>query len=140
MDKEQIERKRQAERDVRHLFNEKYQAKTEEKETELQVGQNAKHKFDIYECGRFIGGITTSPWRCDTPSRSNNTGGQDRCSTELLWLTLWEGTEHRVMILTDNEMADKLHKRWQGCKFPHQIEIFHCDLDKKEFKSVGVLG
>ncbi len=139
MDKAQIEEKKRAERDARRLFNEKYQAKAEEKETELPLGQNTKHKFDIYECGKFIGGITTSTWKCNTVLKSNNSGGQDRASTELLWLSLWQGRERRVMILTDTEMADRLFKRWQGCKFPRQIEILHCDESKRLFETVGVL-
>ena len=137
MDKLQIERKRQAERDARRLFNKKYRAKTEEKEIELPVGLNAKHKFDIYEYGKFIGGITTSPWKNKTGS--NNTGGQDRASTELLWLTLWEGKERRVMVLTDREMADRLWKRWRGCAFSHQIEIIHYNSSKEHFETVGIL-
>jgi len=141
MNNVQREEKKQAERDARRLFNEKYQAKAEEKETELQVGlgQCAKHKFDIYECGKFIGGITTSTWKCNTVRRSNNSGGQDRASAELLWLTLYRGDERRVMILTDEDMAERLFGRWQGCAFPHRIEIIHCDLREERLKKIGVL-
>ncbi len=137
MTHEEIERKKQAERDVRHLFNEQFQVKTEEKETKLTVGQSATHKFDLFTRGKFIGGITTSPWKNKTGS--NNTGGQDRASTELLWLTLWEGKEHRVMVLTDNEMANKLCRRWRGCSFPNQIEIVYCNLLKNSFETIGKL-
>jgi len=67
------------------------------------------------------------------------TGGQDRASTELLWLTLWNGNERRVMILTNREMADKLYKRWKGCPFPKRSEIIHCNLPQREFDIVGML-
>jgi len=138
MNSEQRERKRQAEKEVRYLFSKKYQAKIEENETQLQVAKKAKHKFDIYEGGKFIGGITTSPWKNSTGS--NNTGGQDRASTELLWLSLWQGRERRVMILTDREMANKLFNRWESCPFPHKIEIIYCNLSEKRLEKSGVLG
>jgi len=49
----------------------------------LSVGTgNAAHEFDLYETGKVIGGISTSPWFNRT--KGNNTGGQDRAATELL--------------------------------------------------------
>ncbi len=127
------------EREVRSSFN-RHNRTNAEKVT-LPVGkQGAAHEFDLYDIGEVIGGITTSPWTNKTARRSSNTGGQDRASTELLWLTLWEGDENRVMILTDSEMADKLFKRWQGCSFPHQIKIIRYDRVRKLFETVGVLG
>jgi len=135
---EEIAQKRQAERDARHLFKKQYQVEVKDNETKLPIGKNSTHKFDLFALDKFIGGITTSPWK--NKSGSNNTGGQDRASTELLWLTLWSGEAHRVMILTDQEMASKLLKRWQGCPFPHRIEIIHCDLNVEKLYTIGVLG
>lgn len=136
MNTQEIEEKRKIEERVRTLFNRESQI--EAVKIKLPVGQNkVKHEFDLYDKGKIIGGITTSPWKCKTGSY--NTGGQDRASTELLWLSLWAGDECRVMILTDREMADRLFKRWQGRPFPHQIEIFHCDLREKRLKKIGVL-
>lgn len=118
------------------LFNSKNG--TNAKRKVLQVGSGgASHEFDLYEPNKVIGGITTSPWKNKTGSQ--NTGGQDRASTELLWLTLWYGNERRVMILTDQEMADMLHKRWKGCPFPNKIEIMHCNLSQRKFDIVGIL-
>jgi hypothetical protein len=104
----------------------------------LSVGTgNASHEFDLYETGRVVGGISTSPWF--NKSRSNNTGGQDRAATELLWLSLWPGNEKRVHVLTDKEMAQRLFKRFSGAGFPHRIEIQHFGIKTKEFSVVGTL-
>jgi len=62
-----------------------------------------------------------------------------QASTELLWLALWSGNERRIMILTDKEMANRLLKRFQGCPFPHQIEIIHYNPSIKEFETMGIL-
>lgn len=136
MNSREINKKQKIEEEVRSLFNRHNQTSAEK--AVLSLGRKgASHEFDLYNSGKVIGGITTSPWKNKTGS--NNTGGQDRASTELLWLTLWEGNENRVMILTDREMADKLFKRWQGCPFPHQIEIIHYDESKRLFERVGML-
>ena len=119
------------------LFNLNY--RTNAQKAVLAVGGNAYHEFDLYEHDRVIGGITTSPWKNRTKSRSSNTGGQDRASTELLWLSLWTGNESRIMILTDKEMADKLFKRWHGCMFPQKIKILYCELAERRFEEIGVL-
>ncbi len=103
----------------------------------LIVGGNSEHEFDVYEAGKVIGGITTSPWKNLTGS--NNSGGQDRVATELLWLTLWPGPERRVMILSSKEMADRLLKRWQGSSFPQIIEIFYYDISAGSLKREGIL-
>jgi hypothetical protein len=121
--------------DIVYLFNAQYQLTA--RKVILAVGGNAGHEFDLYERARVIGGITTSPWMNKTGS--SNTGGQDRASTELLWLSLWPGKELRVMILTDREMADKLFKRWYGCIFPYPIKIIHCELPKRRFEDIGML-
>ena len=136
MNRQEIDEKRKTEEEVRSLFNRYNQ--TDAKKAVLSVGRKgASHEFDLYDSSKVVGGVTTSPWKNKTGSY--NTGGQDRASTELLWLALWEGNENRVMILTNKEMADKLFKRWQGCPFPHQIEIIHYDDSKRLFEVVGVL-
>lgn len=102
------------------------------------MGQTEKpREFDIYEANRVIGGITTSPWK--NRSGSSNSGGQDRASAELLWLTLWPGDERRIMILSDEDMANRLLKRFRGSYFPHHIEIIHYDSSLREFKELGRL-
>ncbi len=94
----QIKQKQADEKNVRNLFNKKFNASLINGEKRLQIGQFANHKFDIYEQGKYIGGITTSPWTVG--NNSQNTGGKDRISAELLWLCLWQGEEHRCMVIT----------------------------------------
>ena len=138
MNKSQIEYKREIESQIISLFSKQNQV--EANKTVLKLGQEgASHEFDLYVPRRFIGGISTSPWTNKTLRRSTNTGGQDRVSTELLWLTLWEGNENRIIILTDKEMADKLLKKWRGCAFPHQIDIIYFNPSDKSFIKVGEL-
>lgn len=113
-----------------------YQCK---KET-LPIGdQGAKHEFDLYEEGKVIGGISTSSWKT-SKKNNNNTGGQDRVSTELLWLTLWPGNEKRVLILTDHDMSKNIHTKFRGTPFAKKVYIFHFDLNNKSFKKTGELG
>ena len=108
-----------------------------QKET-LRVGNgNTCHEFDLYENNKVIGGISTSPWL--NKSCTNNTGGQDRAATELLWLSLWKGPEKRVHILTDKEMANRLFNRFSGASFPYEIEIQHFNAKSKYFRVVGTL-
>jgi hypothetical protein len=76
------------------------------KQRVLMRGGLALHEFDMHDPSRLIGGISTSPWR-NVKSRTSNTGGQDRASTKLFWLSLWDGPERRVHLLTDREMAEK---------------------------------
>ena len=107
----------------------------------LDIGdQGAKHEFDLYEEGKVIGGISTSSWKMKTKKKSNNTGGQDRVSTELLWLILWPGNEKRVLILTDHEMSCKIYKKFRGTPFAKKVHIFHFDLQNAVFKKIGALG
>lgn len=128
--------KLKTESEIVSLFNSK--KGTNAKKVILQLGNDgASHEFDLYESDKVIGGVTTSPWKNKTGS--SNSAGQDRASTELLWLTLWNGNEWRVMILTDQEMAEKLYKRWKGCPFPKRIEIIHCILPQRKFVMVGTL-
>jgi len=121
---------------ARNNFNTINNMKAQKQTLSLGTG-NAAHEFDLYESGRIIGGISTSPWFNAT--RSNNTGGQDRAATELLWLSLWQGKEKRVHVLTDREMSVRLFKRFSGACFPHQIEIQHFDITTKTFNIIGTL-
>ena len=122
---------------ARDSYNSKHSCNAR-KET-LPIGaQGAKHEFDLYEEGKVIGGISTSPWK--TSNNNNNTAGQDRVSTELLWLTLWSGNEKRVLILKDLEMSEKIHKKFRGIPFAKKVHIFHFDLESNAFKEIGELG
>jgi hypothetical protein len=110
---------------------------TTAKKSVLSVGTaGASHEFDMFEEGKIIRGISTSPWTNKTGT--TNTGGQDRATAELLWLSLWSGQEVRV--LTDTEMAEKIYGRFAGCPFPYPIEILNFDIAAGEFTSKGILG
>ena len=128
----------EVEETIRQLFNTTRSVNASKHR--LPVGHGgAKHEFDLYEANSVIGGISTSPWTNKTQIRSSNSGGQDRLSAELLWLTLWEGNEKRVVIVTDEEMARRLLLRFRGCPFPHQIEIVRFDDSSGILKSEGFL-
>ncbi len=131
----------QIEQKVREAFNDL--GGTKAKKTTLRFGKTSpSHEFDLYENKKIIGGISTSPW-FNKPKGSKrptgNTSGQDRASTELLWLSLWQGSERRVHILTDKEMAERLFKKFSGACFSRSIEIHHYDVDKNTFRHVGTL-
>jgi hypothetical protein len=105
----------------------------------LVVGcQSANHEFDLYEKGKVIGGISTSPLK--NKSGTNNTGGQDRAAAELLWLSLWNGKEQRVLILTNKEMAKKTYKKFQGTPLRKKEIIMHFNLTTKVFDPIGTVG
>lgn len=95
------------------------------------------HEFDIYARGVVIGGVTTSP--LVTSRGSRNTGGCDRACSELLWLTLWPGTERRMHVLTDRDLANWLIARYKGIPFPHAIWIYHYDNGNYQLTAVGRL-
>ena len=133
--RQQIELKRNIEKQVRLHVNAQYKVDAQKKR--LLVGQKARHEFDLYDPNKVIGGISTSPWQCSTGS--NNSGGQDRVSAELLWLSVWEGNERRIMVLTNHEMATNLFDRWEGCKFVHPIEIIYYNSSQKSFEPIGKL-
>ena len=131
----------QIEKNVRGAFNQL--GGTKAKKVTLRFGKDApSHEFDIYEEKKVIGGISTSPW-FNKPKGSkrptNNTSGQDRAATELLWLALWQGPERRVHILTDKEMSDRLFKKFSGARFPRSVEIHHFDVTSKTFRHVETL-
>ena len=128
----------QIESTVRTEYN-KYKG-TNAKKTRLSIGigcGTASYEFDLYELNVVIGCISTSSWFNETGT--NNTGGQDRASSELSWLSLWQGNESRVHILTDKEMAHRLFKKHSGALFPHSIEIHHFEINTKRFSLIGTL-
>jgi hypothetical protein len=136
MNKAEISEKFKIEEEIRKHFNDSEHFNAIK--AEPIVGGNSRHEFDIYQKGSVIGGITTSPWKNNTGS--NNSGGQDRVAAELLWLTLWPGVERRVMILSGKDMAERILKRWQGCSFPHSVEIFYYDLSTNCIQRQGILA
>ncbi|EMO12127.1 hypothetical protein LEP1GSC165_3959 [Leptospira santarosai str. CBC523] len=109
---------------IRTNFNKIYNASTEKKE--LSPSKTAsKHEFDIYEKGKYIGGINSS--KRLTSTGNNNTGGQDRVSSEILWLSLWKGKEKRILILTDLGMQEYIRKKYKDWEFPYNIEVICFD-------------
>lgn len=100
------------------------------------------HEFDLFEKKVVVGGISTAPW-CNKSFNGKrgtpNTSGRDRAATELLWLSLWQGPERRLHILTDSEMAEKLFKKFNGANFNCKLEIHHFDIENKKFRLVGTL-
>ena len=68
-----------------------------------------------------------------------NTGGCDRVASELLWLSLWQGPERRVHVLTDTEMSQWVVSRYQGLQFPYDIVIYHYNYAKGKLAKVGHL-
>jgi hypothetical protein len=96
------------------------------------------HEFDIYADGIVIGGVSTSPLKTSPGSR--NTGGCDRACSELLWLSLWQGNETRVHVLTDKALAEWLVRRYEGAIFPHSITIYHFDHPGDALHEVGILA
>jgi|SRR5690554_5763 len=101
-------------------------------------GSGPKHEYDIYRENEIIGGVSTSPYL--TSKGKCNTGGRDRAAAELLWLSLWQGKENRVHVLTCESMASWLYKRFGGSVFPFKITIFHFCPVKKQLREIGVLG
>lgn len=136
MKKVDIQEKIRIESEIRDLFNKSEKVNTKKERLSFQPDA-PPHEFDLYKKGKVIGGISTSSWRNRTGT--NNSGGQDRVSTELLWLTLWKGQERRVMILSSKDMAGRLLRRWQACSFPYPIEIIYFDLTNKAFETIGTL-
>jgi hypothetical protein len=125
------------ERIARNKYNSTYSHTAEKKR--LKVGKDgAKHEYDLYEKDKVIGGVSTSPWKNKTGT--NNTGGQDRAAAELLWLSLWNGKEHRVHILTSLEMAKNIYKKFKGTPFRKEVEVMHYNLDTEAFTSIGTVG
>lgn len=125
------------ERIARDSYNSTYSCNA--KKERLDLGkQGAKHEYDLYQKGKVLGGVSSSPWK--NKSGTNNKSGQDRATAELLWLSLWNGGERRVHILTDLEMATNLYKKFKGTPFRKKVEVMHFDLTTKKFKSIGIVG
>ena len=122
---------------VRDSYNETYKAKTEKQRLEVGL-ESTKHEYDIYEKNKIIAGVSTSPWK--NKSGTNNTGGQDRASTELLWLSLWNGNEKRWHILTDKEMSEKLFKKFKGTPFRQKVSIYNFNIKNNKFTLIGTIG
>lgn len=96
------------------------------------------HEFDLFAADRIVGGVTTSPK--STAAGNSNTGGCDRACSELLWLSLWPGSERRMHVLTDRPLADWLVSRFLRIPFPHEITIFHYDPTNDSLCSVGTIN
>lgn len=131
----------QIEQLVRDEFD-KLSGNSTNKKTLRLSSQGPSHEFDIYEINKVIGGISTSTWfnkAKEGKKGTSNSSGQDRAATELLWLDLWPGNERRIHILTDQEMAIRLFKKFSGAKFQRSIEIHYFEINKKIFTHVGTL-
>lgn len=130
------------EQEVRGEFNTVNKCHAEKKR--LNVGSlGAKHEYDLYEEGKYIAGISTSPWKNkpkDSKKPTNNTGGQDRAAAEILWLSIWDGDEKRMHILTDDEMAKNIFAKFSGAPLRKEVTIIHYSLCNKIFTKIGILG
>ncbi|TGK12924.1 hypothetical protein [Leptospira stimsonii] len=121
---------------IRGKFNKIFNVHTVKEELAPNASASP-HEFDIYNKGKFIGGINTS--KRLTSSGNNNTGGQDRVSSEIFWLSLWEGDERRVLILTDLAMQKYIQEKYEGWKFPHKIEVYYFDEESLELNNRPVI-
>jgi hypothetical protein len=121
--------------EVREAFNAAFGTRATKQR--IMLGGQACHEFDMVDLGIVIGGITMLPWRY---KGSNNTAGQDRVGLELHWLDHWNGPERRVLVLTDEEMAIKLPRRFQGLWFRAPLEILHYSTSTKAFSLISTLG
>jgi hypothetical protein len=107
----------------------------------LAVGRRgAEHEFALHVPGRVIGAIVTARWAGVVDAGSGTTPGPDRASAELLWLSLWEGRERRVLVATDLELAQRLVGRYAGCYLPAQVEVHHCDVASGSLYLAGRIG
>lgn len=101
------------------------------------LGCQVTHEFDIYTKGIVIGGVSTSTSK--TSNGNPNTGGRDRASSELLWLSLWQGQERRIHVLTQRSLAEWILERYRKLRFPHEIDVIHYNLRSDELSFLGVL-
>jgi hypothetical protein len=92
------------------------------------------HEFDIFSKGVGIGGVRTSPYPYYTNGNNMNTGGCDRAASEILWLSLGQGSEKRVHVFTDWDMSQWIIKRYQGPPFPFDKAIYHYDQERDQLK------
>ncbi|MDD2366981.1 MAG: hypothetical protein PHN84_12535 [Desulfuromonadaceae bacterium] len=126
----------EVEKFVRDAFNRMQQANTNKKK--LPIHSGLIHEFDLYEEGKYVGGITTSPW--NNNSGTTNTGGRDRVKAEILYLSMFNGNENRVIILTDRKMADEIHIRFKHADFKHKITVLCFELNNNKFTEIGQCG
>jgi len=96
------------------------------------------HEFDIYADGVVVGGVSTGTLK--TSGGNANTGSCDRACAELLWLSLWEGPESRVHVLTDKSLAEWLVRRFMGAVFARSITVYYYDYPGDALHQVGVLA
>lgn len=106
----------------------------------IPVSENGPlHEFDIYAEKVVIGGVSTSP--LNTSGANRNTGGCDRAERELFWLSLWQGPETRIHVLTDRPLAEWLVNRaFKGAVFPFSITIYHYDCLADALHEIGILA
>ena len=96
------------------------------------------YEFDIYSDGVLVGGVSTGTLK--TSGGNANTGSCDRACSELLWLSLWQGCETRIHVLTDRPLAEWLVRRFTGAVFPHSITVFHYDCSGNGLLQIGILS
>jgi len=105
----------------------------------IRVGKTGPiHEFDIYAEGIVIGGVSTGTLK--TSGGNANTGSCDRACSELLWLSLWQGRESRIHVLTNSALADWLVRHFMGAVFPHSITVYHYDCPNLALRQVGILA
>jgi len=114
----------QFEETARRAFNESQGTKAGKCHVSIR---RVKHEFDLYQEGVVAGGISTAPWVNRTAKRTNNSGGQDRVTAELLWLHLCDSARRKVLILKERDMADNISRKFGKCGFfspPVEVWIF----------------
>jgi hypothetical protein len=126
----------QVEADARAAINSLYGANARNETLDCSLG-GPQHEFDIYDSNVIIGGVSTSKYIVG--NGSINTGGKDRAASELLWLSLWQGSEQRMHVLTCEKMASWLYKKYSGGKFPFSIKIYHYNILTKTVTEIGQL-
>lgn len=106
----------------------------------IPVGENGPlHEFDIYAEKVVIGGVSTGTSK--TSGANPNTGSRDRASRELLWLSLWQGPENRVHVLTNKPLAEWLvNHEFKGAVFPYSITIYHFECQADVLHEIGILA
>ena len=122
---------------AREAVSREFNRKLERKRVPFPNGGPSR-EFDLFADGHIIGGVSTST--CKTSGRRSNTGGCDRASSEILWLSLWPGPEQRMHVLTDRPMAEWLVTRFHRVSFPHIIAIFHYDPSEDRLTKIGTIN
>lgn len=105
----------------------------------LAVGSGGPiHEFDVFDEGIVIGGVSTGTFR--TSTGKTNTASRDRAAAELLWLSLWQGDETRVHLMTDRPLADWVYQRFGRAPFPCTIDIYHYCQVSSALELIGSVG